>query len=193
MARADARAPYLITLMGKSGSGKTTLAIKLIEALVARGYAVGSVKHHSRTDFEIDHEGKDSWRMREAGSRHVVVAAPNKIAHMRDIDHEMEFPEIAAEMTDVDVVVAEGYRIAGSPTLFIFRAGNPRTLGMQPDLSSELVVGVATDDENVATSATGQGLPVFDLDDADGICAFVVARIGRDSAGADGAAEGELA
>jgi len=174
MTTRDTDVPYTIALIGKSGSGKTTLALKLIAELVDRGLRVGSIKHHSRKDFEIDREGKDSWRMHEAGSSHVVIAAPSKVAHIRDIERELEFPEIAASMTDVDVVVAEGYRYAGAPALALFRADNPRTAGTMPDLSSEDIVAVVTDDDRTTAAARRRGLPVFGLDDAGPLCDFIM-------------------
>ncbi|RPI82218.1 MAG: molybdopterin-guanine dinucleotide biosynthesis protein B, partial [Chloroflexi bacterium] len=73
----------LITVIGKSGSGKTTLIERLIIELSKRGYRLATVKHHSHSGFDIDFPGKDSWRFARAGSCHVVIAAPDKIAAYR--------------------------------------------------------------------------------------------------------------
>ena len=48
-----------LAIVGRHNSGKTTLIEQLIAELVARGYDVGSVKHHSHVGFDIDYPGKD--------------------------------------------------------------------------------------------------------------------------------------
>jgi molybdopterin-guanine dinucleotide biosynthesis protein MobB len=171
-----AEEPYAFALVGRSGAGKTVLSEKLISSLTDQGYRVGSVKHHSRRGFSIDHEGKDSWHHREAGSRHVVVAAPDTIAHIQEVDHEWEYPDIIATMTDVDIVVVEGYRYAGLPTFMIFRADNSRTQGTQPDFSNPDIIGVITDDVSVAQQAAAAGLPSFGFEDVSRMCDYVLSR-----------------
>jgi len=105
----------IITIIGKSGSGKTTLLEKLIPELKSRGFRVGTIKHHSHAGFDIDKPGKDSWRHAQAGSHHVVIAAPDKIASYRLLDRELTLDETAAPMDDVDIILTEGYRQAGKP------------------------------------------------------------------------------
>ena len=51
----------IVSIVGTSGSGKTTLLVKVISELVSRGYRVATLKHDAHR-FEIDKEGKDSWR-----------------------------------------------------------------------------------------------------------------------------------
>ncbi len=46
-----------------SGAGKTTLVEQLLVRLRAAGQRVSVVKH-AHHEFDIDHEGKDSWRHR---------------------------------------------------------------------------------------------------------------------------------
>jgi len=52
----------VISVVAKSGTGKTTLLEKLIAELKRRGYRVGAMKHDAH-QFDIDREGKDSWRL----------------------------------------------------------------------------------------------------------------------------------
>ena len=59
---------------GFSGSGKTTLAEKLIRCFCERNIEIAVVKH-AHQHFESDHEGKDSYRLREAGSSQVRVSS----------------------------------------------------------------------------------------------------------------------
>jgi molybdopterin-guanine dinucleotide biosynthesis protein B len=123
----------IITVIGKSGSGKTTLLEKLIPEFKHRGYRVGTIKHHSHSGFDIDKPGKDSWRHAQAGSHHVVIAAPDKIASYRLLENELTLDEIAAPMDDVDIVLTEGYRQAGKPSLEIVRAKTGTDLVSRPE------------------------------------------------------------
>lgn len=113
-----------IAVVGRHNSGKTTLIVKLIAELTARGHDVGSVKHHHRTGFEFDIPGKDSYRHREAGATETVVAAPDKIARVKSVAGELECTEIVRSMPGHDIVIVEGYRKSGLPTIEIMRSEN---------------------------------------------------------------------
>jgi molybdopterin-guanine dinucleotide biosynthesis protein B len=131
----------LVTVVGKSKSGKTSLLEKLIAELTRRGYRVGTIKHHAHSGFEIDREGKDSWRHARAGSQHVVIASPDRIASYRSLEHELSLDEIASTMDDVDIILAEGFTQAGKPTILIVRAGDDAEFIVSP----ERCLAVATD------------------------------------------------
>lgn len=113
-----------VAVVGRHNSGKTTLIVQLIEELVARGHDVGSVKHHHRENFEIDIPGKDSYRHRHAGATETVIAAPGQIARVKTVEGEVECDDIVASMPGHDVIVVEGYRKSGLPTIEIMRAAN---------------------------------------------------------------------
>ena len=66
---------------GWSGSGKTTLVEKVIAYLSANGIEIATIKH-AHHHFDADHEGKDSFRHREAGSRQVLVSSAHRSAHL---------------------------------------------------------------------------------------------------------------
>jgi molybdopterin-guanine dinucleotide biosynthesis protein MobB len=109
--------PPVVSIVGRSKSGKTTLIEKLIPLLKARGYRVGTVKHHAHPGFDIDIPGKDTWRHAQAGSDHVVIAAPDKIASIVMLQAPLDLPQILAGMQDVDIVLTDGYRRANNPKL----------------------------------------------------------------------------
>ncbi len=112
----------ILSIIGKSRSGKTTLIEKLIPALKAKGYRVGTIKHHSHPGFEIDFPGKDTWRHARAGSDHVVIAAPDKIASIRNLEQELSIEAIAATMYDVDIILTDGFKSAMKPAIEVIRA-----------------------------------------------------------------------
>ena len=156
----------VITVVGRSGSGKTTLMEKLIAELTQQGYAVGTVKHHSHAGFEIDQPGKDSWRHAQAGSRHVVIAAPDKIASYRLLEHELELDEIVSGMDGVDIILVEGYRQANQPALEVIRAANSLEMVSHPDQRFAVATDMPLDVE----------VPQFALDDVQAIADLIVAR-----------------
>ena len=95
---------------GYSGSGKTHLIEQLIPALKLRGLRVSVVKH-AHHKFDIDHEGKDTFRHREAGAFEVVVASSKRLALMREFEREahLSVHHLIAELHDgVDWVLVEG-------------------------------------------------------------------------------------
>lgn len=112
----------IIAIVGKSGSGKTTLIEKLLPELKQRGYRVGTIKHHIHA-FEIDQEGKDSWRHAQAGAESVALVSPHKLAFVRHLTSEMTPEEIRDTFfQDVDVILAEGYKNYPQPKIEIFRS-----------------------------------------------------------------------
>lgn len=113
-----------VAVVGRHNSGKTTLVCKIIAELTARGCDVGSVKHHHHGNFTIDIPGKDSYRQREAGATETVIASPEMLARVKTIHEELECSQIVATMPGHDIVIVEGYRKSGLPTIEIMRAAN---------------------------------------------------------------------
>lgn len=156
----------LITLIGKSGSGKTTLLEKLIAVLKRRNYRVATIKHHSHAGFDIDIPGKDSWRYAQAGSDHVIIAAPDKIASYRRLDRELDLEQIVAEVDSVDIILVEGYRQANKPTIEVVRSANSREL-------------IGSTEQRLAVAADFPleiDVPQYDLNDVQGIADFIEER-----------------
>lgn len=113
-----------VSIVGRHNSGKTTLIEKLIAEMVGRGYDVGSIKHHSHVGFDIDHPGKDSYRHRAAGASETVIASPDMLARVKTLEREVECSEIVRSMPGHDIIIVEGYRKSGLPTIEIMRSGN---------------------------------------------------------------------
>ena len=112
----------IICIVGASDSGKTTFLEKLIPELVARGYRVGAIKHDAH-GFEMDHEGKDTWKLRCAGAAVVAISSPNLFASIRRTDGEMSLEEIGARFFwTEDILIAEGFKRAPFPKIEIFRS-----------------------------------------------------------------------
>lgn len=111
----------VVSVIGKSNSGKTTLLEKLIPELSGRGYRVGTIKHDAHR-FDIDVEGKDSWRHAHAGAKAVAISSPEKVAIVRRVDTEQTLDDLVAMMDGiVDIVLTEGYKSAGKPRIEVCR------------------------------------------------------------------------
>lgn len=155
----------IISVVGKSGVGKTTLLEKLIAELKQRGYRVATVKHDVH-GFEIDQPGKDSWRLAQAGSDSVVIASPRRLALIKRLDKEMSLSEISAFLTDVDIILAEGYKRGNAPKIEVSRREKGRELLCTPD---ELVAIVSDRPFDL-------DVPQFDLNDTTGIVDWLEGR-----------------
>ena len=115
--------PPIVSIVSKKRSGKTTLLERLIPELRRRGYRTGTVKHDTH-GFDIDHEGKDTWRHKQCGASTVVISSPWKLSLIKDVDRELELDQIVATyFSDVDLVLTEGYLRAGKPQVEVYRSG----------------------------------------------------------------------
>ena len=189
-----------VAFVGRHNSGKTTLVVKVIAALKDLGVDVGSVKHHGHAGFDIDIPGKDSWRHREAGANEVVICSPDRLALIRELDEEVEASVAINMMRKHDVVIVEGYRSCGLPSIEIMRAANERDMVAADEfvamagrgelfsydrrrlgIDAERVpdgrtIGIATDIDAVARAAESIGIEAFSLDDEERIASFIVER-----------------
>ncbi|MCC6442960.1 MAG: molybdopterin-guanine dinucleotide biosynthesis protein B [Armatimonadetes bacterium] len=109
------------SVIGKKNSGKTTFIEKLVPELMRRGLRVGVLKHDVH-GFEMDHEGKDTWRHTQAGACTVAIAGPGKMAVLKNLEEEMPLEAVVERFYwDVDMVVTEGYKRAGRYKIEITR------------------------------------------------------------------------
>jgi len=154
----------VVSVVGKSDSGKTTLMERLIRALVARGWRVGTVKHHVH-DFDIDVPGKDSWRHARAGATVTLVSSPHKLGMIRDADHEATLDELLALAGDVDLLLTEGYRRAGDVRIEVSRRARSTELICEP----HELFAVVTDNDELDVG----DVPRFVLEDAEGLAALI--------------------
>ena len=117
--------PVVISIVGKSDSGKTTLLEKLVPEIKKRGYRVGTIKHHAH-GFDLDHEGKDSWRHKKSGALAVALSAPLNFGLIKDVEKELTIDEIVKNyFSDMDIILTEGYKKEGKPKVEIFRKNGP--------------------------------------------------------------------
>lgn len=150
--------PPIISIISKKRSGKTTLLEKLIPELKSRGYRVGTVKHDTH-GFDVDHEGKDTWRHKQAGAEGVVIACPWKLSVIKDLEAELSLDDIVStQLADMDIVLTEGYKRAGKPQVEVFRSSvHQEPLHSMEDTGT--LIALMTD------TPCDWGIPEFHIDD----------------------------
>ncbi len=159
--------PPIVLLAGTSGAGKTTFMEKLIRELKQRNVTVGAIKHDVH-GFDIDTPGKDTWRHAQAGADAVAISSPGKVAIMRKVRRELGLDQVAELLTGVDIILVEGYKKSQKPKIEINRKAHADGLLCAPE---ELIAIVSDANWDV-------GVPLFSLDDAPGVAAFLVGKYG---------------
>jgi molybdopterin-guanine dinucleotide biosynthesis protein MobB len=97
----------VVSIVGSSNSGKTTLIERIIPELKLKDYKVGAIKHDAH-HFDIDHQGKDTWRMTNSGADTVVISSHDKMAMIKTLAMEKSIDEIIDWLfRDVDIVITD--------------------------------------------------------------------------------------
>ena len=160
----------VIGVCGFKNSGKTTLVEKLVRHLTERGIRVSTIKH-AHHDFDIDHEGRDSFRHRKAGATEVAVVSQQRWAIMHELrgDEPPSLDEVLAKLTPCELVIVEGYK----------RDTHDKIEVRNLELSHAILAG--DDPTIVAVAANGKitsSVPVFDRDDVAALAQFILHHVG---------------
>jgi molybdopterin-guanine dinucleotide biosynthesis protein B len=159
--------PPIVSIVGKSDSGKTTLILKLIPILKSRGYRVGTIKHDVH-GFEMDKEGKDTYRHFHGGADGVLISSPWKMALIKRVESEAPLEEFAERFYfDMDIVLTEGFKSLDKPKIEVFRAGVHDAPLCAP---GDNRIALATD------TTLEVDCPRFDINDAEAIVDFIEER-----------------
>lgn len=163
----------VIGITGYKNSGKTTLVERLVAHYVAQGLRVSTVKH-AHHDFDIDHEGRDSYRHRAAGASEVAVVSDRLWALVRALRNEPEptLAETLARLSPCDLVIVEGYKRDSHLKIEVRNLSLPH-----PPIgpSDPTVIAIAA-----SGPLPGEPLPVFDRNDIASIAGFIGRRLDLD-------------
>ncbi|MGW8419300.1 molybdopterin-guanine dinucleotide biosynthesis protein B [Comamonas sp. HJ-2] len=146
----------VIGFAGYSGAGKTALVEALVMLMKQRGLRVSVIKH-AHHDFDVDREGKDSWRHRKAGAYEVLLASDRRMALMREYEQpaQLSVHHMLTQLDpSVDWVLVEGFKHGELPKIEVWRrqqdrldkgksleplfAHDPRVLAVATDASHDL-------------------------------------------------------
>jgi molybdopterin-guanine dinucleotide biosynthesis protein B len=135
----------LLGFAAASGTGKTTLLTQLIPLLKNAGLRVGLIKH-SHHDFEIDHEGKDSFRLRHAGATPMVLVSKYRRVLIEEFSTQIE-PTLNDQIAlfnpaETDLILVEGFRNASVPKIELHRADLNKPF-LHPN--DPYIIAIATD------------------------------------------------
>jgi molybdopterin-guanine dinucleotide biosynthesis protein MobB len=145
----------IIHIIGHSDSGKTMLIQRLVPVLAGRNVRVATVKH-AHKGYQLDREGKDSWRHQQSGAVATMLVGPDSWAlQVRQPDAPRFAPELVALAgQDADLVLVEGFRS---------QPGRRIQISLDPDAVAAVLKG------NEASSGPDPELvitiPPADLDD----------------------------
>jgi len=159
----------IVSFIGRSNSGKTTLIERLIPELVKAGYRVATVKHAGH-GFDLDTEGKDSWRHKRAGASSVVVVSKGSLALFADVSEQLKVEEVRDRFVDAsyDLIIAEGWKSEGYQKIIIVRD----QLG-EISYSLDGLLAVVSDKPITLP------VPVIHLDDVAGVAALLIKQFPR--------------
>ena len=157
-------------ITGWKNTGKTGLVERLVTELSFRGFTVSTIKH-AHHSFDVDYQGRDSYRHREAGACEVLLSSGNRWALMHELRgaDEMSLADLLMKLTPVDVVLVEGFKTEGHEKLECHRAS---TSTMVIGRADDTIIAIASDIE------LDVELPFFDLNETKAIADFMLTRLG---------------
>jgi len=159
-----------VSFVAKSGTGKTTLLEKVIASLKERGYKVGVVKHDAHR-FDIDHPGKDSYRLTAAGADTMLISSPEKLALIKKHAESPPIEDLLSTyFTDTDIVLTEGFRKSSLPKIELHRQERSTTLLCRGEEHDPTMLAVASDKQ------LELDVPLLDLNNPEMIADFIESR-----------------
>jgi len=166
--------PPLLGFAAYSGTGKTTLLEKLIPLLKEQGIKVAIIKH-AHHDFDIDHQGKDSYRLRKAGATDTLIASKYRWALIHEQEEITDEPNLFELLTHIktatlDLILIEGFKHEAIPRIELHRSDLNKPY-LYPDDSQ--IIAIATDLEKT----NHKNLTVLDINDPKQIVNFILTTI----------------
>lgn len=164
-----------------SGTGKTTLLEQLIPELNQANIRIAVVKHTHHAKFDIDHPGKDSYRLRHAGAQQMLVASSKRWALM--VEHSEEFqkknpePRLFELLENIDhkradLILVEGFKHERISKIELHRPELGKPL-LYPD--DENIIAIATNQVELKDNINAQiQCPLLDINNITEISTFII-------------------
>lgn len=155
----------------KSNTGKTTLIEALITIFKERGYSVGVLKHDAHK-FEIDKEGKDSYKFTKAGADKMIISSKEKVALIERVKEEKSMDEILSMFGEMDLIITEGFKNNKYPKIEVHRKEvDSELLCNDESFDKTTFLAVATDEK------LNLNIPELNINDASQIADFIESKI----------------
>ena len=154
----------VIGIVGWKDVGKTYVVTEIIRLLVQKGYKVGSIKH-AHHNFDIDHEGTDSFKHRKSGSSEVIISSSKRWAKIIENNNKKEknLNELLKEFNDIDVAIVEGFKKENHPKIEIVSQDSKI-------INNDINNLVAIVNDNIMDS----NIPVFKKNDVESLTQFII-------------------
>ena len=165
----------LIGFCAWSGCGKTTLLTQLLPIFVSLGLKVAVIKH-AHHHFDIDHPGKDSFKLREAGASQMLISSRKRMALITEFEEDRAEPSLSEalerlNMQELDLILVEGFKHENIKKIELHRPDLKKPL-MFPDDPN--IIAIASDSEIYENQ---NGLPELSLNKPEQIAQFIVDNI----------------
>ena len=158
--------PPVFIFVGHSNSGKTTFVERLIPELARRGKKIATI-NHAHHKVQLDTEGKDSWRYKEAGAALSMLVTTSALQLVADAASGREPLQLAERfLGEADLVLAEGFSLSPGPKIEVLRREN----GKPPRCAiKDGLIAIVTDCPEVYPE-----LPHFAFDDFSALADFLL-------------------
>jgi molybdopterin-guanine dinucleotide biosynthesis protein MobB len=164
----------LLGLAAYSGTGKTTLLEKLIPLLCEQGLNIALVKH-SHHNIELDKPGKDSYRLRKAGTCQLLLAGTDRAIIFHEYGQKEDkqlIDQLRLLNTEaLDLVLVEGYRDESFNKVELHRVALNKPFLFSHDSG---IIALACDEHQASCS-----LPQLDINNPVEVMSFVMVYLKR--------------
>ncbi|ADO56817.1 molybdopterin-guanine dinucleotide biosynthesis protein B [Paenibacillus polymyxa] len=110
--------PFVCQIVGFKNTGKTTFLGGLIRYVQQSGLRVAVIKHDGH-EFEMDHEGTDTYKHRQAGAEGVAIVSAGRTAILEE--HSRPVTGLIRHFQAYDCVLLEGFKQEKYPKLVMVR------------------------------------------------------------------------
>lgn len=157
-------------IVGWSGSGKTDIACRLINYYRKKNMCVSSVKH-SHHDFDIDKQGKDSFKQMIAGSNEVVIYNERKWAMVSSLQpKKIKLDEILGKFSkNTDIILVEGLKTSKLPKIEVYYSKIKKPLLFPNDKNIMAIVS-----DKITKDLDAYKIPKFEFSNTKRIADFII-------------------
>ena len=155
--------PYEVTFCGYSGSGKTTLISKVLKTL-SDDYSIAYIKHDGHK-FELDKEGKDTYKAAENGAQAVHINDKERSAVQYFHQREKFYQPL--DFVEYDFAIIEGYKSYDNLPKIVVLDEDLKILELYQDNLESVLAFVGADEK--APSELPEGVEYFQRDRVDDI------------------------
>lgn len=111
--------PVIFCVSGVKNSGKTSLIVSLIQELKQFYTKIGVIKHDGH-DFEMDHQGTDTWKFSKAGAEQVSIFSIEQYAVIAK-KQKVSILDMIEMMLDMEIIIIEGLKDSDFPKIEVVR------------------------------------------------------------------------